>query len=75
MDRTAWWVTVRGVTESDTTENTHTHVDGGGKSPQPLMTPTPGLPVKTGILTDPESWFTGPQRQKAALSAARCRQR
>ena len=75
-DRTAWWVTVHGVTESDTSENTHTHVDGGGTSPrQPLMTPTPGLPVKTGILTDPESQFTGPQHQKAALSAARCRQR
>ena len=54
---------------------THTHVDGGGAfPPQSLMTPTPGLPVKTGISTDPEARFAGPQCQKAELSASRCRQ-
>ena len=25
MDRGAWWATVHGVTESNTTEHTHTH--------------------------------------------------
>ena len=54
---------------------THMHVDGGGAfPPQSLMTPTPGLPVKTGISTDPEAQFAGPQCQKAELSASRCRQ-